>query len=113
MWIRAYAVNDLRVFFIPEPLYFYHEDLNVTKDKILRGYRVGREIVRKDAVSRFPFHDKMYVIFRSYFKGWLVLLAAHSGRMDIIRNRRNKNAVSGQGLKHFMEEIEFIKRFSF
>lgn len=108
LWVRAYSKSDLKVFFIREPLYFYREDGNVTKEKLLRGYGLGRRVIRESATNNFPTYLKINTYFRSFFKTFFVILLSDFNRLDVLRKRRNKEAVLKSELTKFSKIIKEI-----
>ncbi len=110
LWVRAYSKGDLRAAIIPEPLYFYREDGNVTADKLLLAYRIGRTTVREDAGSRFPQTERLRALAVSHVKSSVVAALARVGRLDLIRARRNQSAMSLEEEHQVAEEVMAIRR---
>lgn len=112
LWITAYSKSDLNIRFIPEPLYYYREDSSASYNKLLRAYRVGRQIIIKDARARFSLYDKSYLYLRSLLQSLAVWVLASVNRMDVIRGRRSKQGLSIEESMAFTQEIAFLKRQS-
>lgn len=110
LWVRAYSRDDLQAIIIPEPLYFYREDGNVTADKLLLAYRIGRITVREDAGSRFPRSERLRALAVSYVKSGVVTALARAGRLDVIRARRNRSGMSPEEERKVADEILAIRR---
>lgn len=47
LWLNAAIKNDLKVGFLPEYLYYYREEGNATKQKMLKGYTTQIQIIQK------------------------------------------------------------------
>lgn len=112
LWVRAYSSSDLNVFFIPEPLYFYREDGNVTKSKLLRGYKLGRRIIIESAKHGFSFRLKFYIYARNYFKSLVVFLLSSFHGLEVLRNKRNSVAPSVSEFDNYNYVLKSIKEYS-
>ena len=55
LWINAYIKGDLNFSIIPEPLYFYREDLNVTEVKLLRAYTSQIKVLENIVVDNYRY----------------------------------------------------------
>lgn len=88
LWVRAFSKRDLRVSIIPEPLYFYREDGNVTGEKLLLAYKIGRITVRQDACSGFSLTERSRALLMSYAKSGAVAMLSRLSRLDLVRRRR-------------------------
>ncbi|WP_043958127.1 glycosyltransferase family A protein [Lysobacter sp. A03] len=88
LWVRAYSRNDLRVAFVPEPMYYYREDGSVNAGKLLRAYHIGRQTILRDAGSRFRFVDRAAAFAASSARSVAVGVLDSLGRLDVIRARR-------------------------
>lgn len=109
LWISAYSKLDLRVKFLPEPLYYYREDSSVSPFKLLRAYRVGRGIITRDATNRFPFSDKASSYIRSALQSLVVSILGRFNKMDLIRARRSGGEMLETDRLYFENEIAAIK----
>lgn len=47
LWIRAFLANDLKIGYLSYLGYYYREDLGITKDKLLKTYKIGWIIIDK------------------------------------------------------------------
>lgn len=109
LWVRAYSKNDLRARILPEPLYFYREDGNVTVQKLLLAYHMGRVTVREDAVNRFAWSERLRAVGMSYAKSTTVTMLARLGRLDVIRQRRNRVAMTADETASALADIREIQ----
>lgn len=108
LWVRAFAKRDLNVRFIPEPLYFYREDGNVTAEKLLLSYRVGRRTIIQDAKGDFGFSDKVRAFIRNCAQSVGVRTLDAIGRLDLIRARRNTDPLDPAEKERALQEISAI-----
>lgn len=109
LWVRSYSKNDLNVAFIPEPLYYYREDGNVTQKKLLLAYEMGRHTIIADANNNFELNLKLKALANNLAKTFLVRFFPDSA-IKIARNRRNATLISKLEKKRIEDEIDYIKR---
>lgn len=109
LWVRAHSKGDLRVAFIPEPLYFYREDGNVTPDKLRLAYRIGRVTIREDAGSGFSARERFWALAISYAKSAAIRLLQEIGWMELVRNRRNRAGMDENSKAQVCGEIRRIR----
>ncbi|MEP0548684.1 MAG: glycosyltransferase family A protein [Rhodothermales bacterium] len=105
LWVRAFAKRDLNVRFITEPLYFYREDGNVTIEKLLLSYRIGRGTIIRDANETFGVLDRVWALSRNSAKSVGVWLLSTLGKMDLVRARRNTELIDRAGREYILSEI--------
>ena len=109
LWVRSYARDDLRVTFIPKPLYYYREDGNVNIRKLLLAYQIGRQTILRDARSRFSFMDRVSAFAASGLRSAAVRAIDVCGRMDLIRARRSPSGLDQVEKKRLDIEIAQIR----
>lgn len=107
LWVRSYSKNDLNVAFIPEPLYYYREDGNVTQKQLLLAYAMGRHTIISDANNNFELNLKLKALANNLAKTFLVRFFPDSA-IKIARNRRNATLISKLDKKRIEDEIEYI-----
>ena len=107
LWVRSYSKNDLNVEFIPEPLYYYREDGNVTQKQLLLAYAMGRHTIIADAKDNFDLKLKSKALANNLLKTFLVKFFPDS-TIKIARNRRNATSVSKSEKKRIEDEIDYI-----
>ncbi len=49
LWIRAFLANDLKIGYLNFAGYYYREDLGITKEKLLKTYKMGLLIIKKNS----------------------------------------------------------------
>ena len=107
LWVRSYSKNDLNVAFIPEALYYYREDGNVTQNQLLLAYKMGRHTIIVDAKSKFGLKLKSKALVNNLVKTFLVRFFPDAA-IKVARNRRNVALVSKSEKKRIKDEIEYI-----
>ncbi|MBP7051974.1 MAG: glycosyltransferase [Phycisphaerae bacterium] len=110
LWVRACAKKDLRVDRIPEPLYYYREDGNVTLPKSLRAYRVHRELFRTYGHLRYGPLGKRIAITKSYGKSVVVWCLTTMNRLEWLLHRRSQAVESPNLRARLCAEIDQIRR---
>ncbi|MEZ7500930.1 glycosyltransferase family A protein [Psychrobacter sp. Arc29] len=108
LWVRSYSKNDLRVAFISEPLYYYREDSNVTKNQLLTAYSMGRHTIIHDAKQVFSFKTKAKAIANNLAKTFAIKFFTHTA-LKVARNRRNAMILSKQERDQIEAEILSIR----
>lgn len=111
LWVRAFSRGDLNIGFLPEDLYYYREDGNVTRQGMLLAYKMGRQTILKDAKYKFGVLDKMSGLALNLFKT-LALMAFPQVMLKVARNRRNSQEVSATRKAAIKKEIVDIKALS-
>jgi len=109
LWVRAYSRGDLAVEFIPEPLYYYREDGNITKSKLLSAYKTGRYTILNDARGRFRMTDRIRALFVNVVKSAVIWFLASTNRLDVVRRRRNATSINLDDRQKLIREIEEIR----
>lgn len=108
LWVRAYAKNDLNVAFISEPLYYYREDSNITKNQLLLAYEMGRYTIIADAKNGFGLKIKSKALVSNLAKTFLVKYFPNSA-IKIARSRRNAVLLSKSDKNKIENEIMYIQ----
>ena len=109
LWVCAYARGDLRAAFVPEPLYYYREDGNVSTRKLLLAYQIGRKTILSDARSQFSLTDRAAAYATSSARSAAVRMLDMLGRMDVIRARRNPGGLGEADKERLMAEVAAIR----
>ena len=109
LWVRAYSRDDLRVAFLPEPLYYYREDGNVSTPKLLLAYQIGRQTILRDAGARFSLADRASAYLSSSGRSVAVRVLDRLGRMELIRARRHPVALGDVEKQRLVSEIRAIR----
>ncbi len=106
LWVRSSYNNDLNVFLIKEPLYYYREEMSSNARKALLAYKYERVLFRK-----FLKNNKK-LLLKSYFKSLTVFIfdSMHLHHL-IVRNRNKQKIDNKQKIKYYknLEKIKKIK----
>ncbi|GAD90075.1 hypothetical protein VHA01S_032_00250 [Vibrio halioticoli NBRC 102217] len=109
LWIRASSKYDLSVISISEPLYFYREEYNVTKNKLLKAYMLEREVLSCYIDSEL--YKKLYLA-KSLLKSLTVNILSLCGLLHILLKSRNNFNISRPQYHDFSIIIEKLNKFS-
>lgn len=112
LWVRAFSKKDLSVIFMTDAYYFYREDQSVSRSKLLMAYKEARRTILEDARNEFLFSDRVIELSRSFVKSGSVAFLSAMGRLDYVRNRRNKIGIDSSLKLKLVREIEEIQRLS-
>ncbi len=88
LWCRAISKQDLRLAVLPDLLYYYREEGNLSLAKIVRSY--------KDSLTTYSEYKKTNIVDRAKLevKVGAVRLLASLGLLQKIANKRNKITMS-------------------
>jgi hypothetical protein len=104
LWIRAAKKNDFKIKSIPDYLYIYREEGNITKDKLLRAYKNERNMIRK-----YVSNQKIKLLSKSRFKSFVVRTLALTGKVQQLQKRRGKEIISDLLKSDFEKALRIIK----
>ena len=93
---------------MPEPLYYYREDGNVTPAKLREAYRVLRRTLATEAHG-FPVQERLRAKTNACVKSAAVSVLAMLGRLDILRNRRNARPLDATTRLAIKREVDAIR----
>ena len=108
LWVRSYSKHDFRVLFIREPLYYYREDGNVTKNQLLIAYAMGRHTIINDAKNRFSLGVKSKALIDNLIKTFAVTFFTEYA-LKIARSRRNAVSLDELQKENIKSEVYFIR----
>ncbi|HEE5439170.1 TPA: glycosyltransferase family 2 protein [Acinetobacter baumannii] len=105
LWLRTSLNEDLRIHILPQPLLYYREVGNLTKEKLLLSYKTTSYIYKK---------FKKNIGFTSYCKGKFIIflktiivkLLFLFGREDYLANKRNNDFISSVELEAAKKDLE-------
>lgn len=109
LWVRAFSLGDLKVYFVRDPYYYYREDANVSKDRLLAAYKSVLYTIFNDAKHHFGMGTRVRAFAATVAKLLSVRLLDRLGRLDVIRSRRNSSSVTPEEYKRLVKEIEEIR----
>lgn len=107
LWNRAYFNNDLNCYKIPEPLYYYREDGNVTYPKLMRAYKNQISIIpqyRKD----LSFIEFLKINLKMYLKILIIFILNSLGMLGILLSRRVSEALTDEQVLLIESKIKHI-----
>lgn len=91
LWLRCFLNDDLKVFYIREPLYSYREDGNLTKEKMSKAYNVAISLLDR-YYSLSPISRVQYIKYKLliYTKIILINVAPFGVVKFLMLKRRSK-----------------------
>lgn len=111
LWVRSFSKGDLRIAFISEPLYYYCEDNNITKKKLLLAYAMGRHTIIADAKDGFSMRIKARALSQNLAKTTIVGLFSKFGVLQMLRKRRNVEVMDSLYKSQLINEINTTRNF--
>ncbi len=108
LWVQAFSKNDLNIYVMSEPLYYYREGNNFTTGKLLGDYVLQRQSYKKYGSLWFDHWEIALMTCKSYCKSVIVRILSALGKMDILLTRRNSLIDDKNLLNHFNREIQYI-----
>lgn len=107
LWVRSYSKNDLKVAFINEPLYYYREDNNVTREQLILAYAMRRHTIINDAKAAFSLSLKAKALSDTLVKTFAIKIFPRIA-LKAARERRNVTLPSGLYEKSIKDDILYI-----
>jgi len=109
LWLTAAIKDDLKVGFLPEYLYYYREEGNATKEKMLRGYNTQIKIIKKYSKGILSSKQLFSLILRFRLKKTIVLLADKFNLMQFILRNRSSIKVEYNLIEDYKKQYSIIK----
>lgn len=107
LWVRAFSNNDFRLHILGEALYYYREEGNVAKNKLLGAYRSQRYLCKEYGHLSFSPLELSALTLKSYFKATLVGILAAFNKTNFLLSRRNQ-PLDDKLLSQFNREIKVV-----
>jgi glycosyltransferase involved in cell wall biosynthesis len=104
LWLQSCFNNDLHIFLLDEPLYYYREEGNVTEKKMLLAYNYERQ-----AYKRYAGSDCYILTIKSYIKTLIVKLLSSLNSLDFLLKKRSSAVVDKNIIKQFQRDFSIIK----
>lgn len=104
LWLRSSKNDDLNIFLLPEPLYYYREEGNTTVQKLSSAYKNERRMYKKYAGGHYR-----RLLLKSYAKTFVVKSLSFIGKLDILLNNRSNSQIDSERLELFTKELNMIK----
>lgn len=105
LWLRTAKAGDFRAISTKQPLYMYREEHNVTKDKLLKAYKIERyhhAPLIKNKYERLKYTGK------SIAKTSIVKVMAATGTLEHLLARRNQTLKDDALIDSFNQAIHSI-----
>lgn len=109
LWLTASMKDDLKVAFLPEYLYYYREEENATKEKMLKGYNTQIEIIKKYYQNILTYKQYKNLITKFKLKKIIVRLADQIGLMSLILRNRSSKKIKQPILDEYSRQVAIIK----
>lgn len=108
LWLSACRKGDLRIRIIGEPLYYYRESGNVTKEKLLTAYRSQRAILSRYGDIGFGPVMRRVIVGGVHAKSFSVMILSAFGRLDLLLKRRSEAIEDPVRRAYLQREIESV-----
>jgi hypothetical protein len=108
LWCRAFSRNDLKIYVIDEPLYYYREENNVVAWKLRTEWSNQRQSWRKYGYLGFGRWELAVMTAKSHCKALIVRVLSASGMMNLLISQRNIAIEDKHLLEQFNREIKVI-----
>lgn len=109
LWLRAFSKNDLKVGYLSYPGYYYRENFSVDKEKLIRNYKTGYDIIELNSLYLNNVFFKRIALF---LKILAVNLFFDYGLNKLLLKRRSSAEVEGKYIKKFNNDLDIINSFS-
>lgn len=109
LWLNAAINDDLKVGFLPEYLYYYREEGNVTKKKMLKGYSTQIKIIKKYSKNILTYKESFYLVLKFNFKKAIVILADSFNLMQLILRKRSSIKLDKGSIEEYQKQYLIIK----
>ena len=113
LWLNAAIKDDLKVGFLPEYLYYYREEGNVTKEKMLKGYTTQLQIIQKYSKGILTNKQLFILILKFRLKKIIVLFADKFNLMQLILRNRSSIKVDNTFIEEYKKQYSMIKKVEY
>lgn len=110
LWLCAVIKNDLKVGFIADYLYYYREEGNATKEKMLRGYNTQIDIINKYYKGILSNTELFSLILKFNLKKTIVFFADKLNLMHLILHNRSSKKIDDIFIEEYKEQYLNIKK---
>lgn len=104
LWLRSILNRDLKIKVLPEPLLYYREVGNLTKEKLLLSYKTTNYIYIKFK-ENMSFTYYLKANLNIFFKKNVVNLLFFLGKENYLVKRRNDNFISPEELEYARKNL--------
>lgn len=113
LWLNAAIKNDLKVGFLPEYLYYYREEGNATKQKMLKGYTTQIQIIQKYSKGILTNKQLFSLILKFRLKKIIVLFADKFNLMQLILRSRSSIKIDNTFIEEYKKQYSMIKKMEY
>lgn len=104
LWLRSILNKDFKIKVLAEPLLYYREVGNLTKEKLLLSYKTTGYIYKKFKKNiNFTYYLK--ASFNNFFKKNVVNILFFLGKENYLVKRRNDNFISPEELEYARKNL--------
>jgi glycosyltransferase involved in cell wall biosynthesis len=107
LWIKSAYKNDLKIYLIQEPLYYYREDGNINIKKMNLSRQYERTLYRKFVKGHFS--KKYNLLIISFLKSTGIFFLSKLNMLDVLRKRRNKVNLESTLISTYIDELQVLK----
>lgn len=108
LWLKAAIKNDLHVGFINDYLYYYREEGNVNKHKMLRAYNIQIKAIKDNYKGILTYNEYIKSILKLETKKAIVRSLSFLGLMSVIHRNRNKETISEEVIAEYQKQLKLI-----
>lgn len=113
LWLNAAIKDDLKVGFLPEYLYYYREEGNATKQKMLKGYTTQIQIIQKYSKGILTNKQLFSLILKFRLKKIIVLFADKFNLMQLILRNRSSIKIDNTFIEEYKKQYSMIKKVEY
>ena len=110
LWNRAFYKNDLKLYKIEEPLYYYREDGNVTYKKLIKAYK-NQISIASSYRSSLDLVDYIKIKHKMHLKITAASILNKLGQINLLLILRNTKQPTSQQLEIFKTNLKNITEF--
>lgn len=108
LWLIAALKDDLKVGFLTKYLYYYREESNATKQKMLKGYNTQTKIIAKYYKGILSEKHYRVLMYKFTVKKIIVKIADTINMMHIILRRRSHSDVAANIREEYNRQLDII-----
>lgn len=113
LWLNAAIKDDLKIGFLPEYLYYYREEGNATKEKMLKGYTTQIQIIQKYSKGILTNKQLLGLILKFRLKKFIVLFADKFNLMQLILRNRSSIKLDNTFIEEYKKQYSMIKKVEY
>ena len=110
LWLNSAIKGDLKIGFISEYLYYYREEGNVNKHKMLRAYNIQINAIKSNYKGILNYNDYIKSIIKLELKKAVVGVLSLLNLMSLIHKRRNIESIPQKVIDEYQRQLELINK---